>query len=190
MMLGRTRRGRNGKGTGHGRRGLKAATKTAQTAPLVDSEIIFKIGQHLKKVHGIPADRIKTEHAVRIYKGGYVVLKPTRHGGAPRSKGLVHAPDIIVLDDRDRIRFVIEQDGRIHESDKVARKDEQRNRHYAAAGIPCIVLSTRAIRSEGVSAAEYLDREMERVLAGAGQGISHAETSAADGGAAAAAATG
>lgn len=190
MMLGRARMGRNGKGTGHGRRGLKAAVKTARAAPLVDSEIIFKIGQHLRRAHKIPADRIKTEHAVRIYKDGYVVLKPNRRGRAPRSKGLVHAPDIIVLDDDDRIRFVIEQDGRIHESNRVAKKDVERNRHYAAAGIPCIVLSTRAIRSEGVPAAEYLDREMGRVLVGAGPGISHVETPAAAGGAATAAAPG
>ena len=165
MMLGRARKGMGGKGTGHGRRGLKAAARAARTAPRVDMEIIFRIRQHLIGAHRIPADRIKTEHAVRIDRDGYVVLKPTAHGRVPRSKGLVHAPDIIVLDDWGRIRFVIEQDGRVHESGKVARKDQERNRHYAAAGIRCIVMSTQAIRSEGVSAAEYLDREMERVLA-------------------------
>ena len=158
-----------GKGTGHGRRGLKAAAKTAQTDLRMDSEIIFKIRQHLRKAHRIPASRIKTEHAVRIYKDGYAVLKPARDGRAPRSRGLVHAPDIIVLDDEDRIWFVIEQDGRIHESDKVAKRDEERNHHYAAAGIPCIVMSTKAIRSEGVPAAEYLDREVGRVLAAPGR---------------------
>lgn len=157
-----------GRGTGHGRRGLKAAAKTARTDLRMDSDIIFKIRQHLRKAHRIPADRIKTEHAVRIYKDGYAVLKPARDGRTPRSRGLVHAPDIIVLDDEDRIWFVIEQDGRIHESDKVAKRDEERNRHYAAAGIPCIVMNTEAIRSEGVPAAEYLDREMGRILAAPG----------------------
>ena len=73
----------------------------------------------------------------------------------------------MVLDEEGGIWFVIEQDGRIHESEKAAKRDEARNRHYAAAGIPCIVLSTKAIRSEGVSAAEYLDREMAKILGGA-----------------------
>ena len=84
------------------------------------------------------------------------------------------------MDGEGGIRFVIEQDGRIHESEKAAKRDEARNRHYAAAGIPCIVPSTRAVRSEGVSAAEYLDMGMERVLAGARPGGSRAETPAAD----------
>ena len=170
-----TRRGRS---TGRGRRGPNAGAKTARTDLRVDSEIIFKIKQHLRKAHRIPANRIKTEHAVRIYKDGYVVLKPTRYGRTPRSRGLVHAPDIIVLNDEDKIWFVIEQDGRIHESDKVAKRDEERNRHYAAAGIPYIVMSTRAIRSEGVSAAEYLDREMELVLTALSRGDPAPESSA------------
>lgn len=173
-MLGRARMGRGGKGTGHGRRGLTAAARAARTAPRVDSEILFKIGQHLRRAHGIPADRIRAEHAIRINRDGRVDLVPPKNGKVPRVRGLVHAPDIVVVNGDGGIWFVIEQDGRIHELAKVAKKDGERNRHYAAAGIPCIVLSTEAIRSEGVSAAEYLDREMRRVLAGAGPGISHA----------------
>lgn len=173
-MLGRARKGRSGKGTGHGRRGLAAAARAARIAPRADSEIIFKIGQHLRRAHGIPADRIRAEHTVRICRDGRAELVPPKNGKVPRVRGLVHAPDIVVLNGDGGIWFVIEQDGKIHESAKVARKDGERNRHYAAAGIPCIVLSTKAIRSEGVSAAEYLDREMERVLACSGPGISHA----------------
>lgn len=164
-MLGRVRKGRGGKGTGHGRHGLSNAVKATQTAPHVDSNIIFKIVQHLKRVHRVPANRIKTECPVRIYNGNYTVLKPTKSGRAPQNKCLIHTPDIIVLDDEDSIRFIIEQDGRIHELSKVAKKDVERNRHYASAGIPYIVMNTTVIRSEGVTAAEYLDREIERVLA-------------------------
>ncbi len=186
MVLGRARKGKGIKGTGHGRRGLKAASKAAQDAPRPDSDIIFKIRQHLRKAHRIPASRIKTEHAIGIPRGGRaVLLGPARRRKTTLSWGAVRTPDIVVMDEEDGIWFVIEQDGRIHESEKAARRDEARNRHYAAAGIPCIVLSTRAIRSEGVSAAEYLDREIERVLAGSGPGRSRAETPAADGGAAA-----
>ena len=162
-MLGRARKGRSGKGSGHGRRGLYAAERAAQRGGRPDSDIIFKIKQHLRKVHRIPADRIKTEHAVRLYKNGGVVLGPANH----RNRGMVRTPDIVVLDGEDKVWFVIEQDGRIHDSKKHAEKDEARNRHYANAGIPCIVLSTSAIRSEGMTAARYLDREMARVLGAA-----------------------
>ena len=76
----------------------------------------------------------------------------------------VRTPDIVVVDEEGKVWFVIEQDGRIHDSKKVAGKDEERNRHYADAGIPCIVLNTRDIRSEGVSPAEYLDQKMAEIL--------------------------
>lgn len=171
MVLGRARKGRGGKGTGHGRRGLNAAAKATQTAPRPDSDIIFKIKQHLRKAHGIRAGRIKTEHAIGIPRGGQaVLLGPAKRRKAKLSWGAVRTPDIVVVDGDGGIWFVIEQDGRIHESGKVAKKDEARNRHYAAACIPCIVLRTEAIRSEGVTAAEYLDREMESLLAAPGRG--------------------
>ena len=161
-MLGRARKGRNGKGSGHGRRGLYAAERAARSGGRPDADIVFKIKQYLRKVHRIPADRIKTEHAIKLYKSGGIVLGPSHH-----RKGMVRTPDIVVVDEEDKIRFVIEQDGRIHDSKKHAEKDEARNRHYTNAGIPCIVLNTSAIRSEGMTAAQYLDREMERVLGAA-----------------------
>ncbi len=163
-MLGRARRGRIGKGSRHGRRGLYMASRAAEARGRPDSEIVFKIKQHLRKVHQIPAAQIKTEHAIRIYGDGGVVLGPADRRKLSRIRGLVHTPDIVVTDGAGNIRFVIEQDGRAHESEKMTEKDVARNRHYAAAGIPCIVLSTRAIRSAGVTAAEYLDREMSRII--------------------------
>lgn len=164
-MLGRARKSRGGKGSGHGRRGLYAADRAAQRGGRPDSDIIFKIKQHLRKVHRIPADRIKTEHAIRLYRNGGVVLGPANRRNI--HQGMVRTPDIVVVDREGRIWFVIEQDGRIHDSKKHAEKDEARNRHYANAGIPCIVLSTSAIRSEGMTAAQYLDREMAGVLGAA-----------------------
>ena len=150
-MLGRARRGRIGKGSRHGRRGLYMASRAAEARGRPDSEIVFKIKQHLRKVHQIPAAQIKTEHAIRIYGDGGVVLGPADRRKLSRIRGLVHTPDIVVTDGAGNIRFVIEQDGRAHESEKMTEKDVARNRHYAAAGIPCIVLSTRAIRSAGVT---------------------------------------
>ena len=163
-MLGRSRKYGGGKGSGHGRRGLKAASKAARAAPRQDSDIIFKIKQRLRKAHRIPAGRIKTEYAIGISKDGNVVLGPSRRRKSTLVWGAVRTPDIVVVDGDGKVWFVIEQDGRIHESGKVAERDEKRNRHYAAAGIPCIVMSTKAIRTEGITAAEYLDREMRRVL--------------------------
>ena len=163
-MLGRSRKRGGGKGSGHGRRGLKAASKAARTAPRQDSDVIFKIKQHLRKVHGIPAGQIKTEYAIGISKGGNTVLGPAKRRKSTLAWGAVRTPDIVVVDGDGKIWFVIEQDGRIHESGKVAKRDETRNRHYATAGIPCVIMSTRAIRTEGITAAEYLDLEMGRVL--------------------------
>ena len=43
------------------------------------------------------------------------------------------------------------------------KKDAARNRHYAYAGIPCIVLNTKEIRSTGMIPAAYLDKELEKI---------------------------
>ena len=60
-----------------------------------------------------------------------------------------------------------DQNCRIHDHKKHAKKDVAPNRHYADAGIPCIVLGTSAIRSGGMTAAPYLNRGMARVLGAA-----------------------
>ncbi|MCE2509195.1 MAG: hypothetical protein J4G04_07890 [Nitrosopumilaceae archaeon] len=133
-------------------------------------------------MHRIPADRIKTEHAIRIYRGGGVVIGPANRKRISRIRGRVHTPDIVVVDGEGRIWFVIEQDGRVHDSKRMSGKDEARNRHYADACIPCIVMSTRAIRSEGVTAAEYLDREMAKILGAAGHARHQPEQAGGGGG--------
>ena len=54
--------------------------------------ILFKTRQRLKRVLRIQTNRIRTGHAVRIYKDGYAVPKPTRRGRAKLS-GPNHPPE-------------------------------------------------------------------------------------------------
>lgn len=156
-MLGRARRSRSGKDSG---RGPYAAERAAQSGGRPDSDIVFKTKQHLGKVHRIPADRIKTEHAIRLYKSGGIVLGPADH-----RRSMVRTPGIVVIDE-DKIWFVIEQAAGFT-TPKSMPKRTRRRTTTANAGIPCIVLNAGAIRSEGVTAAQYPDREMARVLGAA-----------------------
>ena len=127
-----------------------------------DSGIVFKIKQYLRKEWQIPSGQINIEHAVRITRGGCEMLGPLSREGISQAGGLIHTPDIIVTDNDGHPQLIIEQDGRIHESEKQMKKDRARNGHYAHAGIPYIVLNTKEIRSARVIPAKYLDRKMEK----------------------------
>ena len=59
--------------------------------------------------------------------------------------------------------LIIEQDGKSHDSEKLAQKDKNRNKHYGTAGIPFIIMKTSVIKSLGVTPAKYLDGEIERL---------------------------
>ena len=128
-----------------------------------DSDILFKIKQYLRKEHQIPFEQIKIEFAVRITRGNCELLGQLDREEISHIQGLIHTPDVIVTDKGDKPLFIIEQDGRIHESEEQMKKDAARGKHYAYASIPCIVLSTKEIRSTGMIPAAYLDREMERI---------------------------
>ena len=125
-----------------------------------DSDMVFKIKQYLRKEHKIPFPQILTKCSIRFHANGYKLLGTLKPW---RIKGLVHTPDVAVTDGAGNLRFVIEQDGRIHESADVEARDRVRNGHYAKAGIPCIVLKSSEIRSSRTCMAETLDRELERL---------------------------
>ena len=128
-----------------------------------DSEILFKIKQYLRKEHHIPFDQIKTEVTIRITRECCEMLGKLDSEEISQIRGLIHTPDVIVTDKDGKPLFIVEQDGRIHESEEQMKKDAARNRHYARAGIPCIVLNTKEIRSAGVTLGAYLDRELEKM---------------------------
>ena len=128
-----------------------------------DSDIIFKIKLCLIKKYGIRASQILTECSILLRAEGYELLGTLTPRQLRQIKGLIHTPDLVVIDDSERILFIIEQDGKIHNSPDFATKDGQRNDHYSEAGIPCIVLKTPEIRSSKMTTAEFLGRELEKI---------------------------
>lgn len=129
----------------------------------LDSGILFQIKKYLRKEHQIPSDQIKIDHAVRITRGGCKLLGRLRREEISQACGIIHTPDITVTDKGGKPLFIIEQDGRIHESERQMKKDKARKRHYAYAGIPCIVLNTKEIGATGMIPATYLDKELEGI---------------------------
>ena len=128
-----------------------------------DSDILFKIKQYLRKKYHIPFDRIKIENAIQITRKRCILLGRLTREEISRIKGLVRTPDIIIIDGNDKPRLIIEQDGRIHESEMQMKKDKTRSSHYRYAGIPCIVLNTKKIRSERKIPCTYLDEMMQKM---------------------------
>ncbi len=136
-----------------------------------DSDTVFKIKQYLRKEHRIPFSRILTECSIRFYRNGYNILGTLKPQQIVRIGGLVHTPDVAVIDGAGGLLFIIEQDGRIHESAALAVRDRRRNGHYAEAGIPYIVLKSSEIRSSGLSMAVRLDEELEKLGMGKPAGL-------------------
>ena len=128
-----------------------------------DSDVIFKIKKYLRKEHKISFSQILTECGIRFRSGRYELLGTLRPWQIGRIRGLVHTPDVAVTDGAGSLLFVIEQDGRIHESADIEARDRVRNGHYAKAGIPCIVLKSSEIRSSRKCMAETLDDGLERL---------------------------
>ena len=105
MMLGRARKCRSGRGTGHGSRGLKAAARAARTAPWVDSEMIFRVapGKNTRNTYRQDKVRARRQDLQRRLCGAETGR--AREGPAIQVPG--QCPGIIELDGQDRIRFVI-----------------------------------------------------------------------------------
>lgn len=128
-----------------------------------DSDVLFKIKKYLRKEYHIPFEQIKIECTIRIsYRRG-VLLGRLTYEKISQLKGLLHTPDITITNADDKPHIVIEQDGKNHETKTQLKKDLARNRHYEYAGILCIVLNTKKIKTEKKTPGAYLDDAMRDI---------------------------
>lgn len=144
----------------------RRASHASSVPKNVDSRIIYAIKKHLRAAWHIRNNRILTGYAIKIKGGRCKVLGRRSRFKLAFTRGLIHTPDILVVDCNNKPALVIEQDGRVHDSAEHVEKDGKRNRHYAEAGIPYIVLNSKKIRSLKLSLLEYLDKEMSKVMNG------------------------
>ena len=152
-----------------GRRTRRRSRRASRAPPVsknADSRIIYAIKKHLRAAWHIRNNRILIEYAIKIKGGRCKVLGRRSRFKLAFTRGLVHTPDILVVDCKNKPALVIEQDGSVHDSAEHVEKDGRRNRHYAEAGIPYIVLNSKKIRSLKLSLLEYLDMEMSKVMKG------------------------
>lgn len=78
-------------------------------------------------------------------------------------KYLVHHPDIMVLDGRGQILFLVEIDEVSHHTRSGARKTEKRDRHYAGAGLDVIVIDEYGLGFLKMSWEDCIDKELKRI---------------------------
>lgn len=131
-----------------------------------DSDDIFTIVRYLRKRHGIRMFQIKQECTVEFADHGCRICgehMPLRAITRLARTRLIHTPDIVVTDRGGEIGLIIELDGKIHETEDVAARDQRRNEHYANFGIPFIVISSSRLKRERKNAFTYLDEEIERI---------------------------
>ena len=133
----------------------------------LDSDVIFSIRQYLVKNYPIRAKQIKIEYIIEFVNKKTKLLEPVSELEKSHlaKKHPIRTPDIIVVynNDANKIWFIIEQDGKIHESKKIIKKDKMRNMQYKKANIPLIVLNTKELKSEKKAWYAKLDEEMERI---------------------------
>lgn len=125
-----------------------------------DSDMLFTIKKHLNKKHHIRNGCIQIEPTIKIKGHSCIVLGRMSRQQLAFIRGLVHTPDIVVVNESSMPTLIIEYDGISHNSPERIKKDESRNEHYKKAGIPYIVLNSREIRSLNLTPLEYLDTKM------------------------------
>ncbi len=128
-----------------------------------DSAILFNIAEHLKRRFKIPRGRVKIDHTILITGKHAKVLGQLTPEEISLYRGIVHTPDVMVINAENEPELIVEQDGRSHESEERAEKDRRRNSHYERAGIPFIIMKSSVIKSKNVTPAEYLNSELERL---------------------------
>ena len=143
---------------GHSLRAAPRGRASGNSRP--DSDILFNIAKYLRKRYGVPQQQIKIDYAIRITGKTVEVLGSMTYEEISRIHGLIHTPDVMVLDGEGVPVLIIEQDGKSHDSEDHALKDEARNEHYKRTEIPFIIMKTSVIRALGVTRAKYLDSEM------------------------------
>ena len=147
--------------SGHSQRGAPPGRASGNGRP--DADILFSITKYLRQRYGIPLKRSKIDHTIRITDGKVEVLGRMTYEEISLIRGLVHTPDVLVVDEEGVPVLIIEQDGMSHNSKERIQKDKARNEHYKSTGIPFIIMRTSVIKSLGVSSATYLDGEMKKL---------------------------
>ena len=130
-----------------------------------DSDILFQIKKYLKRKYHIPTNQIKIEHSIKFTDNDYKIMgKLTYIKISNITKSfLIHTPDIIITDKNKIPKLIIEQDGKIHDDDKIVKKDQKRNKHYGKAGIPFIIINSKKLRTLKKTYQVYLDEEIELI---------------------------
>lgn len=144
----------------HEPRHLRKAPRGGQAPANPDAGALFQIKQLLVKRYRIPSQRILIEHTICITDDGCNILGRLHYSKIAFIRGLKHTPDVMVTDVDDKPVLVVEQDGRAHDSTERAKKDKERNEHYAKAGILCIAVNTKNAAAMGLTPLQYLDEEL------------------------------
>ena len=150
-------------GNGRIRRRSRTASDNLPDNGHPDSDILFNIAEHLKRRFKIPRGRVKIDHAIQITGRHAKVLGQLTLEEISYVRGIVHTPDVMVVDAENKPELIVEQDGRSHETEERAEKDRRRNSHYERAGIPFIIIKSSVIKSKNVTLAEYLNGELDRL---------------------------
>ena len=130
----------------------------------LDSDILFQIKKYLKKKYHIPTNQIRIGHSIKFTDNDCKIMgKLTYIKISNITKSfLVHTPDIIITDKNETPKLIIEQDGKIHDDDKIMIKDQKRNKHYVKARIPFIIINSKKLRTSKKTYQVYLDEEIEK----------------------------
>ena len=131
----------------------------------LDSDILFQIKKYLKKKYHIPTNQIKIGYSIKFTDNDCKIIgKLTYIEISNIAKSfLMHTPDIIITDKDETPKLIIEQDGKIHDDDKIVKKDQKRNKHYDKAGIPSIIINSKKLKMLKKTYQVYLDEEIEKM---------------------------
>lgn len=146
-------------------RGKSSKKSKYHTEGNLDSNILFQIAKHLKKKYHMPWNQIKIENAIKFTDNYYEIVGKKEYIEISNiaKSFLVHTPDIIITDKHEVPKLIIEQDGKKHDDEKNMMKDRRRNKHYAKAGIPLIIINFKKLRKIKKTYQTYLDEEIEKM---------------------------
>ena len=131
-----------------------------------DSDDIFAVAKYIRKRYDVRRCQIRQECTVELASNGCVIHgenMPYIQISALSKTRIIHTPDIVVTDTEGKPGLIVELDGWIHESEKVAARDRRRNGNYARSGVPFVVISKARLEREGTNAFEHLDEEINGI---------------------------
>lgn len=138
----------------------------------LDSDVLFKITQYLRKHHRIPFSQILIEPTIKFTRDGPKVLGRLRRLKVAFIRN-VRTPDIVVVDGKNKPVLIIEQDGHTHNAPDAVEKDAARNAQYDRASIRYIILNTQKIKAAGMTPGQYLDKKMKEINLHLGKNSRH-----------------